>query len=70
MFSLMAFKRLSLSMPKSVGLPAFFVVRTQKTFVTFPIASGHYVARISGIWNRRKKQTRRVKTLPSGESTC
>lgn len=70
MFSLMAFKPLSPSTPRSVDLPAFFVARTGKIFASFPIASGHHVARIGAIWKRRKKQTKRVKILLSGGSTC
>lgn len=48
----------------------FFVTRTGKVFATFPIASGHHVARIGGIWNRGKKQTKRVETLLSGGGAC
>lgn len=57
-------------MPKSVNLPAFFVGWTGKAFTASPSALGHYEESIGGIWNRRKKQTKRVKTLLSGESTC
>lgn len=63
MFSLMAFKPLSPSMPRSVDLPAFFVARTGKIFASFPIASGHHVARIQCYMEEKEKANKESENI-------